>query len=138
SVQNITLKYALDWLSMRASSAQLLKSTARQVTISRDEVPTPAQDGAPTDPWASLGAWLVRQDKTPDGIRVSFRDLDTLLGGKLPKAARKYATWWSNHSPDNPQCAAWTQAGRSLIRISSTRMSFSSQSRSKCVIKATC
>jgi CBS domain-containing protein len=107
-VQNVSLKYARDWLSMRANAARHINSQARQIVVGKDQVPA---SGSVTDPWLKLREWLSQQEKSADGIRVSFRDLDLVTGGKMPKAARKYASWWSNTNPENPQCSAWLDSG---------------------------
>ncbi len=111
-VQNMALKYARDWLSTRAAAARYLNSPARQVRPEQADLPA---QGTIEDPWRALEDWLKKQEKTPDGIKVSLRDLDMVMGGKLPKGARKYTSWWSNTHPENPQCAAWIAAGWKIV-----------------------
>lgn len=44
-------------------------------------------------------------------LRVTFRDLDQILGG-LPESARRYPAWWSNTITGQPHAWAWLKAGR--------------------------
>ncbi len=50
------------------------------------------------------------QEQDPTGIRVNFRDIETLLGGALPAAAKKHQSWWSSN-PHEAQSQAWIEAG---------------------------
>jgi len=42
-------------------------------------------------------------------VRLSFAEIEQLLGAGLPKGARERRTWWSND--DSGPAAAWTTAG---------------------------
>ncbi len=44
------------------------------------------------------------------GIKVNFRDIETLLGGALPAAAKKHQSWWSSN-PNEAQAQAWLETG---------------------------
>ena len=43
---------------------------------------------------------------------ASFSEIETILGFKLPRAARRYQSWWGNESSSNRhvQSLAWTSA----------------------------
>jgi hypothetical protein len=43
--------------------------------------------------------------------RASFRQLEKLLGFKLPESALKYPAWWSNDETGHSHARAWLQAG---------------------------
>jgi hypothetical protein len=43
--------------------------------------------------------------------RVSFAELETLLGGSLPASAYKYPAWWSNNPANNSMTKIWLSAG---------------------------
>jgi len=45
------------------------------------------------------------------GWRVSFAELEKLLGGLLPKSAYKYPAWWSNNPTNNSMTKVWLDAG---------------------------
>jgi hypothetical protein len=44
-------------------------------------------------------------------IRVSFEDIDALLGEPLPDSARKHRSWWTNDHTTDVQPLAWLRAG---------------------------
>ncbi len=50
---------------------------------------------------------------------ASFAEIETILGFKLPPAARHHQSWWGNESNDNGhvQSLAWTSAGWDAANI---------------------
>lgn len=106
-VRNSTLKYAMDWLSMRARPRRGDEEVARRARLEPGDIPLRTSENR----WDGLGVWLAGQKKNPEGISMGFRDVEMLLGGPLPKAARKYAAWWSNTNRNEAQVNAWTGAG---------------------------
>ncbi|MGA7730233.1 MAG: CBS domain-containing protein [Chloroflexia bacterium] len=112
-VRNSTLRYAMDWLSMRANAPREDGNPARQMMLDKEDIPPRTSENR----WDTLRVWLMAQKKIPSGIRVTFRDIEMLLGGLLPKAARKYATWWSNQNRNEAQVQAWTGAGWQVAKV---------------------
>lgn len=43
--------------------------------------------------------------------RAGFRDIEALLGFKLPQSALKYPAWWSNDETGHSHAKAWLDAG---------------------------
>ena len=43
--------------------------------------------------------------------KVSFADIETVLGFELPESARLYRPWWSNQVDGHSQATAWMAAG---------------------------
>jgi hypothetical protein len=43
--------------------------------------------------------------------RVGFREIEGLLGFKLPQSALKYPAWWSNDETGHSHAKAWLDAG---------------------------
>jgi hypothetical protein len=54
-----------------------------------------------------LAAYLRRHGR--EELFLSFRDIERILGGILPKASRS-ETWWAANG-DAPQSRAWSSAG---------------------------
>ncbi len=54
-----------------------------------------------------LAAYLRRHGR--EELFLSFRDIERILGGILPKASRS-ETWWATNG-DAPQSRAWSSAG---------------------------
>lgn len=49
--------------------------------------------------------------RNPGRWRVSFPEIEKLLGFKLPQSALKYAAWWSNDETGHSHAKAWLDAG---------------------------
>ena len=46
----------------------------------------------------------------PGTLRLSFKEIETVLGFPLP-ASKQYAAWWSNSATNNTMTKAWLSAG---------------------------
>jgi hypothetical protein len=115
-IQDSTLKYAVDWLSTRAGAAQTADGGPKRVTITQPQ----ARAGALGKRYDPLKEWLSQQEQTPTGLTVNFRDLETLLSGPLPAAARKHQSWWSSN-PNEAQSRAWLEAGWRVSQVNLPR-----------------
>ncbi len=49
--------------------------------------------------------------KSGSHIALSFRDIERILGTKLPLSARKHRPWWSNNPTNSVMTKAWLRAG---------------------------
>lgn len=105
-IQDTTLRYAVDWLATRAMAMQGDGTGPRRVTIERPQT----AGGIVGKRYDPLKEWLSRQEQDSPGIRVNFRDIESLLGGALPAAAKKHQSWWSGN-PNEAQAQAWLEAG---------------------------
>jgi len=56
-----------------------------------------------------LGEFLRGQ--TSDLVRVSFADVERIIGGKLPQNSQNYPAWWSNNPTNNVMTKVWLAAG---------------------------
>jgi len=43
--------------------------------------------------------------------RMSFREIETVLGFKLPESAYKHEAWWSNNATGHSHARAWLKFG---------------------------
>ncbi|MGI8527464.1 MAG: DUF7662 domain-containing protein [Pseudolabrys sp.] len=43
--------------------------------------------------------------------RLSFSEIERILGFKLPKSAYQHEAWWSNNATGHSHARAWLQAG---------------------------
>ncbi|MEY2397454.1 MAG: hypothetical protein QOJ00_628 [Actinomycetota bacterium] len=63
-----------------------------------------------------LRAYL--EQRPDNAVRMTFRQVEDVLGTKLPGSARRYAFWWANDRTGNhAQAAAWMRAGRRVAKI---------------------
>lgn len=48
-------------------------------------------------------------------IKLSFREIEQLIGDKLPRSAHKYAAWWANGG--HPHAQAWLSSGWRVDKV---------------------
>ncbi|MBZ9987952.1 hypothetical protein LB572_12700 [Mesorhizobium sp. BH1-1-5] len=58
--------------------------------------------------YSPLRTYLMAQ--TRERVPMSFKDIERLLGEKLP-ASKQYPAWWSNNPSNNPMTKEWLAAG---------------------------
>ncbi len=44
-------------------------------------------------------------------VRMSFDEIERVIGAKLPPSATNHRAWWSNNTENNVMTRAWTDAG---------------------------
>jgi hypothetical protein len=44
-------------------------------------------------------------------VRMSFSDIERIIGRKLPPSAETHRAWWSNNASNNVMTRAWLKAG---------------------------
>ena len=58
--------------------------------------------------YSSLTTFLKDSDGQP--LRLSFQEIEKILGFPLPPS-KKYQAWWSNNPSNNVMTKAWLEAG---------------------------
>jgi hypothetical protein len=58
--------------------------------------------------YANLGKYLEQQDNSL--IRMTFREVEAVIGCSLPRSSR-YPAWWSNNPSNNVMTKVWLEAG---------------------------
>jgi hypothetical protein len=106
-VQYDALVHALDWLEGRPKIAGTQEEKQQDVHLSVQEVTT----GRPAGKYGALEESLLRQRSKGNVIRVTFKDVETILGEPLPQSAFEQRTWWANDSVGHVQSRAWMRAG---------------------------
>jgi|SRR5688572_25066028 hypothetical protein len=56
-----------------------------------------------------LGNFLRKQ--TADEVKVSFEQIERIIGDKLPASAHEHRAWWSNNPNNSVMTKAWIEAG---------------------------
>ena len=46
-----------------------------------------------------------------DRVRMTFADIEKVIGETLPASASDYRAWWSNNPSNNEMTRAWLEAG---------------------------
>ena len=57
----------------------------------------------------ALGVYLKRQPR--DRVPMTFAEVETVTGVKLPASARKHRPWWSNNPDNSVMTKVWLEAG---------------------------
>jgi len=66
-----------------------------------------------------LTQYLESLPREKTRISMSFKEIERIIGAKLPKSAYTYRPWWGNQRDSNnrPQARAWLSAGFSVGRV---------------------
>jgi hypothetical protein len=56
-----------------------------------------------------LSEFLRKQSN--DEVRISFAQIERIIGAKLPPKAQLHRAWWSNNPTNNVMTKAWLDAG---------------------------
>ena len=56
-----------------------------------------------------LAEFLKKQPTSE--VRMSFTEIERVIGGKLPPKAQHHRAWWSNSPSNNVMTKAWLKAG---------------------------
>lgn len=57
-------------------------------------------------------------ERTEPVIRLSFAEIERIIGGPLPASARRHRPWWANErSGSHVHAAAWMGAGRRAANV---------------------
>jgi hypothetical protein len=66
----------------------------------------------PSAKYDPLGEWLLNQREEGESrVRVTFADVEAILGQPLPPSAREHRSWWANDSTSHRQSMTWLAAG---------------------------
>ena len=58
------------------------------------------------------------RDRDENAVRMTFRQIEEILGFRLPPSARQHLHWWANDQTGNhTQATAWMRAGRRARQI---------------------
>ena len=59
--------------------------------------------------YGPLTEFLRRQSRAL--VRMSFDEIERVIGAKLPPSATQHRAWWSNNAENNVMTKAWKDAG---------------------------
>lgn len=66
-----------------------------------------------------LQSFLTSQPKSP--LRLKIKEVEDILGFRLPASARLYAAWWSNAPGSHVQAQSWLAAGFETTEVDVNR-----------------
>lgn len=56
-----------------------------------------------------------------DRIRMTFEEIERVIGTELPRSARRHRAWWSNNPSNSVITYAWLSVGYKTERVSMER-----------------
>lgn len=64
-------------------------------------------------------------------FRIGFREIEDILGFKLPKSAYEYEAWWSNNATGHSHARTWLAAGWKVedLDLAGRQVTFTRDSR---------
>lgn len=65
-----------------------------------------------------LGQYLKKN--TAKQIAMTFRDVESVIGRKLPMSAYRHRPWWANEERGHSHAKAWLQAGYETEQVDMT------------------
>ena len=73
----------------------------------------------------------------PGPLRLSFAEVESILGFPLPESAREYPAWWSNNARGHSHSRAWLDEGwqSQEVDLANETVTFVRTQRSMSVIK---
>lgn len=63
-----------------------------------------------------LGRYLIEQGK--ETIELSYKEIEEIIGDKLPITASNNKAWWSNNDRSHVQSASWSDVSYEVKTIS--------------------
>lgn len=143
ATQRDQLKFCADWLGLHPVE-QLMelqvgipvdwpfphgKSEPAALRESRDEYGGPSEEEltvvpteeelSPSDSrYAPLAIWLQSRPSRDDRVRVTFEEVEEIIGGPLPPSAHMHRSWWANDSVGHVQSKQWLEVGWRVAQVS--------------------
>lgn len=105
-VQRNALFLARDWLAARPKPVSAF-ADRKQIMVT----PPGSQIGHPGEHLEYIESWLKGQTSSDNLILVVFKDLEKLIGEKLPDSAYQHRSWWVNDPINNLHSRVWLRAG---------------------------
>lgn len=66
--------------------------------------------------YAPLAVWLQEQPPSEQAIKLTFQQIEGIIGDKLPESARE-RSWWANDSTGHVQSQQWLEVGWRVSKI---------------------
>lgn len=119
--QRENLEFCFDWMSgihEEAFRDEELEGVKDVETISIDQeegedyiAPVGEETTGRTSKYAPLGEFLQGIPGKQDRIRLSFENIEEIIGDELPPSAYQHRTWWANDTVGHVQSKHWLSAG---------------------------
>ena len=119
--QRENLEFALDWMSSihekayQQSSLDIGDEADEPYSAPEEDdefiAPVGEETTGRTSKYAPLGEYLQSIPGNQDRIRLSFEEIEEIIGDELPPSAYQHRTWWANDTVGHVQSKHWLDAG---------------------------
>lgn len=119
--QRENLEFALDWMSgihekaYQQSSLDIGDEVDESYSTQEEDdefiAPVGEETTGRTSKYAPLGEYLQSIHGNQDQIRLSFEEIEEIIGDELPPSAYQHRTWWANDTVGHVQSKHWLNAG---------------------------
>lgn len=70
--------------------------------------------------YAPLANFLSKLPKTQERLVINFAEIESIIGDRLPSAAREHRSWWANDSTTHVQSGQWLNVNWRIVSINMT------------------
>jgi hypothetical protein len=116
--QRQQLRFCADWLDRCQSEYEQRIEAEREQKVNVEPTKQAtfaeeiAEESLPTDSrYTPLGMYLQSQPGGTDVVRLSFEEIEKIIGDPLPASAYEHRAWWANDSKGHPHSHAWLDVG---------------------------
>jgi CBS domain-containing protein len=100
----------VDWQKV-ANIGDIQKSQAEYQNDATQLAPTDEEIILGESRYSPLADWLNSQPGGTDLVRLTFEQIEKLIGGTLPDAAYEHRSWWTNDAHGHPYSQSWLEVG---------------------------
>ncbi len=123
------LKFISEWLARRVQAWQTRQEGAELTTqTSAGEAPEIeiTESESSRSRYARLADWLQNQPEDVDRVRLTFKQIEEIIGTPLPPSAYQHRAWWANDSVGHSHSQQWLEAGwrTSYINLDEQQIDF--------------
>ena len=117
--QLLHCKKLLDRISLPADWQKFSQDTPNEPHEQQAEQHDEATPIVPTDEetlpgesrYSPLADWLNSQPGGTDTVKLTFEQIEKLIGGLLPTSAYEHRSWWANDSQGHSHSQLWLEVG---------------------------
>lgn len=132
--QRDQLHFCIDWLTQRqkeltavgSNKAMSAGRTGGEAVVPIDRaIARHRSSTAGEGRYEALVQYLADQPEDRDAIGLTFAEIETIIGDRLPESAREHQSWWGNN-PDTYPAQLWLDAGwrKAQLDMAEERVTF--------------
>jgi CBS domain-containing protein len=114
ATERARLRFCVEWLE-RHPPRMVGSATPSSVLVAHpnQSEETPADDSIEPGEgrYAKLAIWLEKVSSDTDVLSLTFKQIEEILGHKLPDSAVGHRSWWANDSVSHVQSRLWLESG---------------------------